>query len=794
MSFTQAFAHKHGALGGGNDIAQGEHTIEEAAQRCIKLGAKGFTFQGRQPNPHGRVLCYFKSSAAGNQDPNWQTFTPHLKHKVGALGGGNDVSSGQYTLEEAFLHCLKLPNGVGFTYQGKPNQQGKLMCYFKSSADGNQDPNWQTYLKAGGAPVLGGGGRPMTPVGVGGRGVHHGRGGGHGGHHGRGGGHGGRGRALAQAQAEKAQAQQAAAQAQQAAAIAQQQAAAAQMQMQAQQAAAAAMQVCPQCKGKGGLGTFGPVPRGDMHWKRDCPNCNGQARTVNTLKCPACKGMGGQGTFGPCGILDMHFKSACGACQGRGYSPSVPVVPGMGGPAMTPRGAAVAGAVAGAAVNHMQDQIAREQAARLEAEKKMRQMEYFQKATTLKAQQQYAAAADMYNKAIHEGHPEKAECHNERGECFEELNQLNEALAEFERAISKKRNEPRFLYNRGKVYFKKAMPERSFSEKVKALGRAQADLDAASKHLGGNHQLREKIQNRMEAIQQELTTMAAEAHARGQQLYAGSDWRSAHTAFTEALSTKRGNRAEDLYLRAMCDMQGRQFDAAIKDLNESLQLQPQQPEALFQRGCAWRENRDLQKALGDMNSAAAMGHANAAQQVVPLQQEIQAEQHFQQARKLFQQGDFPGTDQMCAQALATFPPHAGALKLQRETRNAMAADMAIKHGQGLVAQAKQNPGAPDLWQGAAAALAEAARLLEGTAGLEQKLAHVYHLMAVCDVEGPYSPPPLAEGLIDQAIAKTGPNGPEGDQDLFHEVRAKVRYAKGNLAGAQADLVSPVSAG
>ena len=424
----------------------------------------------------------------------------------------------------------------------------------------------------------------------------------------------------------------------------------------------------------------------------------------------------------------------------------------------------------------------------------MRQMEYFQKATTLKAQQQYAAAADMYNKAIHEGHPEKAECHNERGECFEELNQLNEALAEFERAISKKRNEPRFLYNRGKVYFKKAMPERSFSEKVKALGRAQADLDAASKHLGGNHQLREKIQNRMEAIQQELTTMAAEAHARGQQLYAGSDWRSAHTAFTEALSTKRGNRAEDLYLRAMCDMQGRQFDAAIKDLNESLQLQPQQPEALFQRGCAWRENRDLQKALGDMNSAAAMGHANAAQQVVPLQQEIQAEQHFQQARKLFQQGDFPGTDQMCAQALATFPPHAGALKLQRETRNAMAADMAIKHGQGLVAQAKQNPGAPDLWQGAAAALAEAARLLEGTAGLEQKLAHVYHLMAVCDVEGPYSPPPLAEGLIDQAIAKTGPNGPEGDQDLFHEVRAKVRYAKGNLAGAQADLVSPVSAG
>ena len=71
----------------------------------------------------------------------------HFQYKVGALGGGNDVHSGEFTLEEAFLHCHKLPNGVGFTYQGKPDQQGKLMCYFKSSVGGNQDPNWQTYLK-----------------------------------------------------------------------------------------------------------------------------------------------------------------------------------------------------------------------------------------------------------------------------------------------------------------------------------------------------------------------------------------------------------------------------------------------------------------------------------------------------------------------------------------------------------------------------------------------------------------------------------------------------------------------
>lgn len=174
MSYAQAFAHKSGALGGGNDVAEGQHSIEEAAERCIKLGAAGFTHQG-PANPRGRVLCYFKSNAAGNNDASWQTYTPHLKHKVGALGGGGDVDAGNYTLAEAWVHCLSLPNAVGFTFQGPPSPPGKVMVYFKSNAAGNADGNWQTYLKSPNAPTLrgrpiaaamahrGGGGRPMTP-------------------------------------------------------------------------------------------------------------------------------------------------------------------------------------------------------------------------------------------------------------------------------------------------------------------------------------------------------------------------------------------------------------------------------------------------------------------------------------------------------------------------------------------------------------------------------------------------------------------------------------------------------
>jgi Tfp pilus assembly protein PilF len=445
----------------------------------------------------------------------------------------------------------------------------------------------------------------------------------------------------------------------------------------------------------------------------------------------------------------------------------------MAGMPMTPRDG-------GSAAMH--DQLAREQAARLEAEKKMRQMEYYTKAATLKSQQQYGAAADMYEKAIQEGHPERAECHNMKGECFEELGQLDPALAEFERAVSAKRNDARFLYNRGKVYYKKATAQSGpFGEKIKQFGRAQADLESAINHVGGNHQLREKTQHRLDAIHQELTAMAADAHSRGQQLYASSDWRGAHAAFSEALSTKHGDRAQTLFQRAMCDMQNKQFDAAIKDLNETLQLQPQQPEALYQRACAWRVKRDLQKALVDMNAAAGMGHPAAAQQVAPLQQEIQAEQHFQQARQLFQRDDYQGADQMCAQALATFPAHAGALDLQKQARNAMAADMAIAHGKTLMQQAA-NPGQEYQYQAAAAALSEAARLLEGTRGLERKIADLQYHLAVCDVNGLHSPPPHAQGYLDKAISIDG-------NALYKELRGKVKYVKGDLAGAKADLVS-----
>jgi hypothetical protein len=70
-------------------------------------------------------------------------------HKVGALGAGNDLDKRQCTVAEAMAHAKALRGCLGFTFSGAhPNALGEsVQVFFKSSADGNDDPEWQTYLK-----------------------------------------------------------------------------------------------------------------------------------------------------------------------------------------------------------------------------------------------------------------------------------------------------------------------------------------------------------------------------------------------------------------------------------------------------------------------------------------------------------------------------------------------------------------------------------------------------------------------------------------------------------------------
>ena len=68
------FAHSIGALVGGSDLHSGSYTLAEAKARCAAIGAVGFTAFAREASPAGKVDCFFKSSAAGNANPQWQTY------------------------------------------------------------------------------------------------------------------------------------------------------------------------------------------------------------------------------------------------------------------------------------------------------------------------------------------------------------------------------------------------------------------------------------------------------------------------------------------------------------------------------------------------------------------------------------------------------------------------------------------------------------------------------------------------------------------------------------------------
>ena len=120
---------------------------------CIKMFEKNEdTASSTSDSSASLVASAPAPSSAPYLAPAPAPYTPHTQemlfnHKVGALGGGNDLETGSYTLNDAWQHSLKIPSCVGFTYKGVPNQQGKVQCYFKSSPVGNTDPNWQTYLK-----------------------------------------------------------------------------------------------------------------------------------------------------------------------------------------------------------------------------------------------------------------------------------------------------------------------------------------------------------------------------------------------------------------------------------------------------------------------------------------------------------------------------------------------------------------------------------------------------------------------------------------------------------------------
>eukprot|EP01059_Diplonema_ambulator_P015610 TRINITY_DN26780_c0_g1_i1.p1 TRINITY_DN26780_c0_g1~~TRINITY_DN26780_c0_g1_i1.p1 ORF type:complete len:228 (+),score=52.61 TRINITY_DN26780_c0_g1_i1:47-685(+) len=84
------------------------------------------------------------SAGAGTKGP-WVS-GPHK----GYINAGGNIASGKMTVQEAKAKALKVPSCMGFTFEGKPGKDGKVMLWLKNKYPVDNvlsEPNggWTTY-------------------------------------------------------------------------------------------------------------------------------------------------------------------------------------------------------------------------------------------------------------------------------------------------------------------------------------------------------------------------------------------------------------------------------------------------------------------------------------------------------------------------------------------------------------------------------------------------------------------------------------------------------------------------
>jgi hypothetical protein len=132
-------------------------TTTGAASPSPTVAAGGRPEEPDQPSAEEAVPPAAATDRAAATAPEPEP-APRFTHRVGALGGGNDAVAPEagHTLETAMARCAEL-GAAGFTFFGPRGQQPLPLCYFKSTTDGNDDPEWTTFIVESGT-----GRRPAT--------------------------------------------------------------------------------------------------------------------------------------------------------------------------------------------------------------------------------------------------------------------------------------------------------------------------------------------------------------------------------------------------------------------------------------------------------------------------------------------------------------------------------------------------------------------------------------------------------------------------------------------------------
>ena len=226
-------------------------------------------------------------------------------------------------------------------------------------------------------------------------------------------------------------------------------------------------------------------------------------------------------------------------------------------------------------------------------------------------------------------------------------------------------------FKKAKLIQEEGVPGAVSDDQVKLLRSVQQSLADVDRCNPTNSQLSSRDDMAVE-INDELDTLSKQAVQQAVNLLSSNDDSAAYTAFSQALATKKGNRAEIFYMRARCRSTA---SRAIEDFTSAIQLEPNHQLALFERGCANRKLAVSQLAVGsataekfyqamsDLDRAVQQGHTEAMQQLATVREEYEVQCNYVNVESLVESKELLQAESQCLQVLQVASTHPGALAL-----------------------------------------------------------------------------------------------------------------------------------
>ncbi|MFM7876786.1 MAG: tetratricopeptide repeat protein [Microcystis aeruginosa Ma_MB_F_20061100_S20] len=217
-------------------------------------------------------------------------------------------------------------------------------------------------------------------------------------------------------------------------------------------------------------------------------------------------------------------------------------------------------------------------------------LDFFNQGVKRLQQGDLEAAINSFNKAIRLN-PNYAQAYGNRGIAYSRLQQYDKALADYNQFIRFNPNSAAAYYNRATLY-----------DKLGDYQKAIADYDQAIRLNPNFTQAisgREMAQNKLRTPQQSIST-------------------------TNALAQyfSNGRNAKDFFVQAMDKYDKADFDGAIVDFSQAIQLKPDYAQAYMGRAMAYKGLGDLENQITELRKAAELlqkqGDTEAYQATIDL--------------------------------------------------------------------------------------------------------------------------------------------------------------------------------